>query len=83
MTYTLLDNALPYLDHKQKRAISFQRIGKTATLLSRYFIDFLLSSSKKSLDNLLKQIKLFSNEIFDPNYKRRKTSMGVIYDLLE
>ena len=81
-TYTLLDNALPYLDYQQKQAISFQRIGKTATLLSHYFIDFLLSTSSKSLDNLLKQIKLFSNEIFDPNYKRRKTSMGTMYDLL-
>ena len=81
-TYTLLDNALPYLDNQQKQAISFQRIGKTASLLAQYFIDFLLSSSKESLDNLLKQIKLFSNEIFDPNYKRRKTSMGTMYDLL-
>ena len=57
-------------------------MGKTASLLSQYFIDFLLSASKESLDNLLKQIKLFSNEIFDPNYKRRKTSMGTMYDLL-
>ena len=81
-TYTLLDNALPYLDCQQKQAISFQRIGKIATLLYQYFIDFLLSTSKESFNNLLKQIKLFSNEIFDPNYKRRKTSMGTMYDLL-
>ena len=33
-TYTLLENALPYLDYEQKQAISFQRIGKIATLLS-------------------------------------------------
>ena len=81
-TYTLLDNALPYLNDQQKQAISFQRIGKTASLLSQYFVNFLLSTSKYSLDNLLEQIKLFSNEIFDPNYKRRKTSMGTLHDLL-
>jgi IS4 transposase len=74
-TYTILDNALPYLDQQQKQAISFQRIAKTAVLLRQEFIDFLLSTSKDAINKLLKLITLFSNEIFDPNYKRRKTSM--------
>jgi IS4 transposase len=81
-TYTILSNSLPYLDQQQKQAISFQRIAKIAVLLSREFILFLLTSSKKELDALLEKIVLFSDEIFDPNYKRRKTSIGVMCELL-
>jgi len=81
-TYTILSNSLPYLDQQQKQAISFQRIAKIAVLLSREFILFLLKSSKKELDALLEKIVLFSDEIFDPNYKRRKTSIGVMCELL-
>lgn len=81
-TYTILSNSLPYLNQQQKQAISFQRIAKIAVSLNREFIMFLLKSSKKELNILLEKIKLFSDEIFDPNYKHRKTSVGVICDLL-
>ena len=81
-TYTILSNSLPYLDQQQKQAISFQRIAKVAALLNREFIRFLLSSSKNELDALLEKIVLFSDEIFDPNYRHRKTSMGVMCELL-
>jgi IS4 transposase len=81
-TYTIFTNSLPYLDQQQKQAISFQRIAKIAVLLSREFILFLLKSSKKELDTLLEKIALFSDEIFDPNYKRRKTSIGIMCELL-
>lgn len=81
-TYTILSNSLSYLDPQQKQAISFQRIAKVAALLNQEFIRFLLSSSKKELDALLEKIVLFSDEIFDPNYRHRKTSMGVMCELL-
>lgn len=81
-TYTILSHSLPYLNQQQKQAISFQRIAKVAVLLRGEFILFLLKSSKKELDALLEKIVLFSDEIFDPNYKRRKTSMGGICELL-
>jgi hypothetical protein len=83
MTYTILDNALPHLDQQEKQAISFQRIAKTAVLLRQELIGFLLSTSKNAINKLLKLITLFSNEIFDPNYKRRKTSRGTMCELLE
>lgn len=81
-TYTLLDNALPHLNEDQKHAISFQRICKVAVNISQNFISFLLVSSKKCLNKLLRKIQLFSDEIIDPNYKKRKTSIGIMYEFL-
>ncbi len=82
-THTILSSSLIYLDEEQQKAISFQRISKVAVVLSREFAMFLLNSSKEHLDRLLEKIKLFANEIFDPNYKHRETSLNRIYKLLE
>ena len=81
-TYTLLDNALLHLNEEQKHAISFQRICKVAVSISQNFISFILISSKKYLNKLLRKIQLFSDEIIDPNYKKRKTSIGIMHELL-
>lgn len=62
------------LGQDQKLATSFQRILKVSVDLSSEFIKFLLNASKEHFYNLLEKIKLFSNEIFDPNYKHRETS---------
>jgi len=51
--------------------------------LSREFVMFLLNKSKEHLDHLLEKIKLFANELFDPNYKKRETSLRRIYRMLE
>ncbi|MCP4258748.1 MAG: IS4 family transposase [Planctomycetes bacterium] len=71
------------LRQDQKLATSFQRILKVSVDLSSEFISFLLNSSKEHFYNLLEKIKLFSNEIFDPNYKHRETSLTRIHNLLE
>ena len=71
------------LGQDQKLATSFQRILKVSVDLSSEFIRFLLNASKEHFYNLLEKIKLFSNEIFDPNYKHRETSLTRIHNLLE
>lgn len=71
------------LGQDQKLATSFQRILKVSVDLSSEFIRFLLNASKEHFYNLLQKIKLFSNEIFDPNYKHRETSLTRIHNLLE
>lgn len=71
---TLLNMGIQQLDEEQQLAASSQRVAKVAVILARDFILFLLNSSREHLDNLLNKIKLFANEIFDPNYKKRETS---------
>ena len=70
------------LDDEQQLATSFQRVAKVAVVLARDFIMFLLHSSREYFNNLVDKIKLFANEIFDPNYKKRETSLARIHRLL-
>ena len=79
---TLLNMGIEQLDEAQQLATSSQRVAKVAVVLARDFIMFLLNSSREYLDNLLNKIKLFANEIFDPNYKKRETSLTRINRLL-
>jgi hypothetical protein len=72
---TLFNMGIEQLEGEKKVAISFQRVAKVAVVLAGDFIRFLLNSSREHLDNLLHKIKLFANEIFDPNYKKRETSL--------
>lgn len=70
------------LDEERHSAISFQRVAKVAVVLARDFIVFLLHSSQENYRNLVNKIKLFANEIYDPNYKKRETSLARIHRLL-
>jgi IS4 transposase len=79
---TLFNIGIEQLKEEQQLAISFQRVAKVAVVLARDFIIFLLNSSREHFDNLLHKIKLFANEIFDPNYKKRETSLMRINRLL-
>jgi hypothetical protein len=81
-TQTLFNIGIEQLDDEQQLAISFQRVAKAAVVLARDFIMFLLNSSQEYFDNLVHKIKLFANEIFDPNYKKRETSLARIHRLL-
>ena len=79
---TLFNIGIEQLEEKKQWAISFQRVAKVAVVLARDFIMFLLNSSRDHFDNLLHKIKLFANEMFDPNYKKRETSLMRINRLL-
>jgi hypothetical protein len=81
-TYTLLNTAKEQLDDKQKLAVSFQRGAKVAVVLAREFVMFLLHSSQEYFDDLVDKIKLFVDEMFDPNYKKRETSLARLHRLL-
>ena len=79
---TLFNIGIEQLEGEKQWAISFQRVAKVAVVLARDFIMFLLNSSREHCYNLLHKIKLFANEMFDPNYKKRETSLMRINRLL-
>ncbi len=74
-SYTIFSNGLEHLDDEQQLAVSFHRVAKVAAILAQDFVKFLLSSARKHFFKLLEQIKFFSGELFDPNYKHRETTM--------
>jgi len=80
---TILHIATSHLSQAEQLAVSYQRIAKVAVQLYRHFIQFLLNQSDQFLLKLMDQIKLFSNEIFDPNYRHRKTTLAQIHSLLD
>ncbi len=80
--HTIFRIGMEQLDEEQNLAVSFQRVAKVAVVLARDFIVFLLHSSQQNFKNLVDKIKLFSNEIFDPNYRKRETSLARIHRLL-
>jgi putative transposase len=82
-SHTILNVGSEVLAKDQKLAVSFQRIAKVTVQLAPDFIKFLLSSSREYFYALVQKIKLFANEIFDPNYKHRETSLARIHRLLE
>ena len=81
-TQSLFHLGLEQVEEDQQLAMSFQRIAKIAVVLAGDFIRFLLNSSREHFDNLLHKIKLFANEMCDPNYKKRETSLMRINRLL-
>lgn len=72
----VLELEIESLTKEKKEAFSYQRLLIILKILGNDFIKFILSRSKKPLEELMKKIKLFSRELFDPNYKKRKTSLG-------
>ncbi len=70
------------LNKEQNDSTSFQRVAKVTVLLASDFIKYLLSSSQKYLNILIEKIKIFSHEIYDTNYRRRKTSMNMAKKVL-
>jgi hypothetical protein len=82
-SHTILDVVIPELTKVKQLAISVQRTAKVAVSLAGDFINFLISSSKKHAKILLNKILLFADEVFDPNYRHRETSLARINRLLE
>ncbi len=81
-THTIFRIGMEPLDEEQHLAISFQRVAKVAVVLASDFITFLLHASQENYRSLVNKIKLFANEIYDPNYKKRETSLARIHRLL-
>jgi hypothetical protein len=79
---TILHINLPHLSKKEQLAISYQRISKITVQLKQDFINFLLTSQENFYHILYDKIRLFSDEIFDPNYKKRNTSLSSLDKVL-
>ena len=83
ITSSIVEVANSELDEGQKDALSFQRVAKIFVLLASDFANYFITPSKKYLVLLLDKLKRFSKELYDPNYRRRKTSWGEVKELLK
>lgn len=66
--------ALEFKKEKQMTP-SYQRAGMLIVQCAQDFIQFLISNSATSANVLIDKLYLQKNEIFDPNWKKRETSM--------
>jgi len=66
------------LEKKQLQMPSLQRAGTVVVQMSRELMAFFLDGRRANLTLLTKQLKLFSNEIFDPN-RKRETSIQRVF----
>ena len=82
VSQTILHIAIPFLNIKKRFAISYQRITKIAAQLYAHFINLILKEDDSYLKILINKIQLFVNEVFDPNYKHRKTTLAQIIEAL-
>ena len=67
--------ALEFKKEKQMTP-SFQRAGMLIVLCAPDFIRFLISNSAAAAIALIAKLNLQKNEIFDPNWKKRETSLA-------
>jgi hypothetical protein len=82
-SHTILDLVIPQLTLMKQLAISVQRTAKIAVLIANDFLNFLVSGSKKYAYILREKIMLFADDIFDPNYRHRDSSLACVNRLLE
>jgi hypothetical protein len=68
------------LDIDQQNAVSFQRIAKVGALLRTTILSVLLYPELHHMEYYLAQLRLFLHELYDPNYKKRKTTRGILYE---
>lgn len=64
----------------QQNAVSFQRIAKIGALLREEILFSLLYPEAYYIDRILTLLKLFLHNLYDPNYKKRKTTRGMLYE---
>lgn len=81
-SHVLLNVGTEQLNEEERLASSFQRAAKTSVELAKDFVMFILDSSQAYLDILISKIKLFAPELFDPNYRKRETSLMRVHRLL-
>ena len=77
----LLQSGQKILCDEKKWAVSFQRASQIMVDLSRDFIYFLTSHVENAFSLLMKKITVFANELFDPNYRRRPTTLQKAHQL--
>lgn len=68
---------------EQQAAVSVQRIAKVVVNVARELAHCLISGTASARRALIDKMQLFAAELFDPNYKRRQTSLARVRQLLE
>jgi len=82
-SHTILDIVIPQLTKVKQLAISVQRISKITVLIGDDFFNFLAGDSKKYAQILIDKIMLFANDIFDPNFRLRESSLACVMRLID
>lgn len=72
---TIVEVAKDKLEEKEIEAITYQRIAKVSSHLSREFIQYFVTNSKKNLTILYDKIILYARELFYPGFRARSTSL--------
>lgn len=81
-SHTILAIGKKQLTKEQQLATSFQRVAQVAVILANDFIGSLLNTAQTYFDHLLQKIKLFATDLYDPNYRKRETSLMRVDRLL-
>lgn len=81
-SHSIYEIALNALSPKEILAISFQRIAYILASFSAKFIKCIITPIQENVDNLIQSILHMKHELYDPNYKNRKTSKINLYEIL-
>jgi hypothetical protein len=66
---------------KEKQvAFSVQRSVSLFTRISAYLFNFIRGGVRNAKDTLMQTIVLFKDELYDPNYRNRKSSLQIVWD---
>ena len=68
---------------KKQITPSLQRAAIILVHCSQHFIDFLRSNSKAAIKKLLDKLTLLKKEFFDPNWKKRPSSLAQVIQLAQ
>lgn len=75
IAYPLAKSEMTNLEDEKQMHFSYQRAATFLIQISGELIDFILNRCRKTVEALQDVIKLFVNELFDPNYKNRESSL--------
>lgn len=71
--------AIANMNEEKQNAFSFQRAAMLLVHIGHAFFRFLMSDAQEQLRQLLHQIKALVEELLDPNYQHRETSLQQLH----
>lgn len=74
--------ALNTLTVEKRCAITVQRLAYALVILKDLFSNCIVNPIQENIDRLVRGIHKIKNELYDPNYKKRKTSKAQFRELL-
>jgi hypothetical protein len=69
------------MDVQKQAAFSFQRAAMLLTHIGHSLFNFLMGKSRKHREQLEREIEAFADELFDPNYRNRESSLRRFHNL--